>query len=239
MAEAALKKPATTAGEGTEKPEKARAERRDIPGNFSYTAAPGVLTKVLQRLIVSERPSQFTQDFLGTVLQSTGGSARMCIPILKKAGLLRPDSVPTERYAQFQSDSRRAQAALEALKDGWSELFRRNKYAHKLDSKQTEDLFVEITGLRKNDPTFKAILGTYNVFKEYAKDAPVGVQPAPDDHPSVKNDNRDPGESGSRTGDLQGFTLGLANQVNVILPETTDINVYNAIFRSLRENLLR
>jgi hypothetical protein len=38
---------------------------------------------------------------------------------------------------------------------------------------------------------------------------------------------------------LSGLTLGLSYQINIVLPETENVAVFNAIFRSLRDNLLR
>lgn len=217
--------------------DKAKTEsRRVIPGNFSYTTSAGVLAKVIQKLIISERPPQFTTDFLGSVLGSTGGSSRPIIPILKKTGILRPDGVPTEIYGQFQSETKRPQAALEALKTGWPELFRRNQYVHRLERKATEDLFVEITGLKRDDPTLRAIISTYYVFRDYAKDA-TGTDETPVTSEVIGGSQApEPREEGGHS--HIGLKLGLVNQVSIILPETTDINVYNAIFKSLRENLL-
>lgn len=215
----------------TPKPSKERAERREIPGNFPYTTAPGVFSKVLERIPISERPPQFTQDFLGSVLQATGGSARPIIPILKKAGLLRADGAPTEAYAQFQSDGSRGRAALEALKTGWPELFRRNQYAHKLDTKQTEDLFRQVTGLPPSDAVLRAIVATYNAFRRYVDDTSDAQSQVISEPPAVSTAD-DSAQTASRV------PLSLSTQINIVLPETTDISVYHAIFRSIRENLV-
>ena len=211
-----------------------RRDRREIPGGFPYTPTPGVLSKALARLIVSERPPQFTHDFAATVLQAKGGSGRAVLPILKRTGLVNPDGTPRDRYAQFQIDAKRPQAALGALRTGWPELFRKNRYAHRLDKAETDDLFVEITGLTRNDPIFRSISSTYQVFREYAKGADEEREPEPVDDPGLNIlEPASPTVSGSH------LQLGLTNQINIVLPETTDINVYHAIFKSLRESLLK
>lgn len=207
---------------------KVKAERREIPGNFPYTTSPGVFAKVLERIPVSERPPQFTQDFLASVLQATGGSARPIIPILKKAGLLRPDGVPTDAYSQFQSTSGRAGAALQALKTGWPELFRRNQYAHRVDDKATEDLFRQVTGLPPGDGVLKSMVGTYNAIKKYAADAPDAAAKVNEENELDQSD-----KSQIEAGRASGIPLTLSNQINIILPESTDISVYHAIFRDV------
>jgi hypothetical protein len=226
------KEPAAT----PEGPPATPKERREIPGGFPYTASPGVLAKALARIPICERPAQFSHDFLSTVIGVTGGSARVIIPILKRVGLLNSDGTPSERYAHFQTQTKRANAALEALKTGWPELFRKNRYADRLEKGEIEELFVEVTGLKKADPVFRAITSTYNVFREYAK----GATDAPDSSDSAPQPQSDAGFEPQGAADAPGpFKLGLTNQINIILPETTDINVYNSIFKALRENLLR
>ncbi|WP_181242717.1 DUF5343 domain-containing protein [Caulobacter vibrioides] len=228
-------KPVAEAPEATQ-PE-ATKDRREIPGGFPYTQAPGVLKKAVARLLISERPPHFDTDFLSTVLGASGGSARPIVPLLKRTGLLTSDGTPTERYAQFQSDSKRSQAAFEALKSGWPELFRKNRYAHKLNRSEVDDLFVEITGLTRTDPIFRAITNTYDVFREYAKDAAIGPEGTPESEtPKADQKHFTPPAPAIQKG---GFSIGLSNQINIVLPETTDINVYHSIFKALRESLLQ
>jgi hypothetical protein len=68
--------------------QKRASERRDIPGNLTYTTSPGVLKKALDGIITAERPDKFSGDFVATVLNVTGGSARAVSPILKRMGFL-------------------------------------------------------------------------------------------------------------------------------------------------------
>ncbi len=212
-------------------------ERREIPGGFPYTTAPGVLAKALARILECERPTQFSYDFLYTVIGVTGGSARAIIPILKRTGFLAADGSPTERYGQFQSQTKRANAALEALKTGWSELFRRNRYANRLNKNDVDDLFVEVTGLKKSDQVFRAITSTYGVFREYAKDASPESEKNEQDK-SITAPIENGASSFSSSSENGSIRLGLSNQINIILPETTDINVYHSIFKALKESLL-
>lgn len=211
-----------------------RAARRKIPGSLPYTSSPGVLRRVLEKIPTSEKPSVFNTDFLGTVMGATGGAARPIIPILKATGLLNQNGAPTELYAQFQTEAGRPAAALQALQNGFREIFRRNQYAHRASEQELIDLIVAITGLPKKEGIVRYILTTFQAFQELAKNA---------------RDTEDAGtaEAGkpaaepqqTETGTGLGGGLQLAYNINVVLPETTNVEVYNAIFRSLRGNLLR
>jgi len=193
------------------------------------------LGDALRGLINAERPQKFNEDFLGTVLQIRGGSARPIPPILKRVGMLNPDNSPTELYSKFKSDSSRPAAALQALRNGYAEIFKRNEYAHRESDERIRDIVVEITGLKKSDPIVNAILGTFNVFREYTK----GIT---DDSPHISKAGTDVevGAFDRPTSIEESIKkLNLVNTINVVLPETTDVQVYNAIFRSIRENLLQ
>lgn len=212
-----------------------KAARRKIPGGLPYTSSPGVLRRVLEKIPTSEKPGIFNTDFLGTVMGATGGAARPVIPILKATGLLNQTGAPTELYAQFQTDAGRPTAALQALRNGFGEIFRRNQYAHRADDAALIDVIVAITGLPKKEGIVRYILATFQAFQETAK---LAREDAPADQPAEQGQSQDAGLPASH-GEVSGAgRLQLAYNINVVLPETTNVEVYNAIFRSLKANLL-
>lgn len=225
----------TSTEESAESASSERAARRKIPGGLPYTSSPGVLRRVLERIPTSEKPGTFNGDFLGTVMGATGGAARPIIPILKATGLLNQSGTPTELYAQYQTDAGRPAAALQALRNGFAEIFRRNQYAHKAEDAALTDLIVSITGLPKKENIVRYMLNTFQLFQEQAK-------LAREDKVLTDNlDDEDDAVDESATSQMTNFggrQLQLAYNINVVLPETTNVEVYNAIFRSLKGNLL-
>jgi hypothetical protein len=194
------------------------------------------LRRILEKIPTSEKPGTFTYDFLGTVMEARGGAARPIIPILKATGLLNQTGAPTELYAQFQTDAGRPAAALQALRNGFGEIFRRNQYAHKAEEAALIDVIVAITGLPKKEGIVRYILATFQAFQEYAKQAREDIKADEQSDASKSHDTPPPppaDQNGSGNGRLQ-----LAYNINVILPETTNVEVYNAIFKSLKANLL-
>lgn len=169
-------------------------------------------------------------------MEARGGAARPIIPILKATGLLNQTGAPTELYAQFQTDAGRPAAALQALRNGFGEIFRRNQYAHKAEESALIDVIVAITGLPKKEGIVRYILATFQAFQEYAKQAREDAKATEQTDPGQPHDTPLPlptDQNGSGNGRLQ-----LAYNINVILPETTNVEVYNAIFKSLKANLL-
>lgn len=216
-----------------------KAPARRIPGNLTYITNHGTIKVVLDKISSAARPDKFSVDFLSTVLGMSGGSARAVIPILKRVGFLTSDGTPTDIYSKFKTESARPQASLAALRLGFAELFKRNEHVYAATDSKLTDLIVEVTGLKRDDTVVRAIRGTFRVFSSYlpagytSTDAAV---PAADTGPA--GDLVIEGEAQRKSSD-GGPPLALSYQINIVLPETRDIEVYNYIFKSLRDNLLR
>jgi hypothetical protein len=196
-----------------------------------FLNATGLVTKILDKIIEASQPERFTQDFLATKLGFSGGSARPMIPLLKKLGFIASDGTPTPLYAQFRNPENRGAAMAQALRGAYKEIYDRNEYAHDLPREKFKNLVVEITGLEPDNQMVSAIVGTFQNLKAYAK----WDQPAPTGNGKLtvldKTEPTTPPAASNSSG------LNLSYTINLNLPETTDVEVFNAIFRSLKENL--
>lgn len=215
---------------------------RKIPGNLPYLTASGTLKRALERLIDASRPDKFNTDFLENVLKLSGGAARATTPILKKMGFLTSDGVPTDLYAKFRTEGGRPTASLAGLRNGFPEIFKRSEYAHTVDDNKLRDIILEITGLKASDPIAQAIKSTFNVVKSFipagadliGSEEDLGLQDENAGMPANQNGHGDAVRNlGTGT-----KSVGLVYNINIVLPETSDLKVLNAIFRSVKENLL-
>jgi len=197
--------------------------------------ASGLVTKILDKMIEASQPERFTQDFLATKLGYPGGSARPMIPLLKRLGFIGTDGTPTPLYSQFRNPENRGAAMNQALRAAYKEIYDRNEYAHDLPREKFKNLVVEVTGLEPDNQTVAAIVGTFQNLKAYAN----FDQPAPAGKVTVldKTEPVTPPVTSAATNNSSG--LNLSYTINLNLPETTDVEVFNAIFRSLKENLLK
>ena len=207
-----------------------RRARKEVPGNFSYTTTPGRFKDTLQAIISAERPPAVNRDFIETVLGIKGGIVSGFPPILKRIGFLSSDNSPTELYGQFQAESSRSYAALTGLKNGFAELFKRNAHADKADDEKIKDYLIQITGRKRDDSVIFAILGTFNAIRSFI----TGDVSQPLPHPEEPAQEKSASDS-SKSGLAQ---VGLSYHINIVLPETKDVAVFNAIFQSLKLNLL-
>jgi hypothetical protein len=200
--------------------------------SLPYLNAPGNITKVLGKISEAETPPRFSLDYLATTLQMPGGSARPVVPFLKRTGFLASDGTPTELYKRFRGAERGA-AAAEALRIGYKPLYRVNEYAHDATDAKLKDLIIQTTGAEKSSGRVVAIASSFKALKAFA-DFSARKASA-----SVATEREDDSSSTDERGSdavVGGIRLGYT--INLHLPPTADIAVFDAIFRSLKEHLI-
>ena len=221
-----------SAGAGAEAPT-AKSREAAPKVQVPYLNAYGNLTKALNGIKTAQTPPTFTTDFLDAKLDLRGGGARPVIPLLKKAGFLSSDGSPTDRYNRFRNPASTEAAAAEGVRTAFAKLYEVNEYVHALDDKKLRGLVVQVTGLDDKAPTVSAIVNTFKAFRGFARFDGVD-QPA---QTAVTTPTRDEERPARRAAAIEGG-LRLGYTINLNLPATSDIAVFNAIFKSLREHLL-
>jgi len=202
--------------------------------NPPYVTAYGNITKVLEKIQSAAVPSRFTQDFLATKLNLKGGSPKPVIPFLKRTGFLGSDGLPTDLYKRFRNASERGKAAKEALRKGYASLYEINEYIHNATDKELKGIIVQVTGAKQNSPAVKLTMSSFKALKEFATfDGDESDEEDVEEETGVGTED----QSGEKVVLKKG--LGLSYTINLNLPATSDITVFNAIFKSLKENLLK
>lgn len=205
-----------------------------------YMLAPGLIPKILEKIQHARRPERFTQDFLSTKLGHTGGSAAAFIPLLKRMGFLASDGSPTQRYDRFRNAETQGVAVAEGMRAAFSELFERNEYVYELSRDKILSLVVETTGAAKSDRSAKAVVGTFATLYKLADfeaepTEPVEQEEAERSAPAPPTEAR----AIAKTTTAENVDFKVSYTINLNLPETTNPDVFNAIFRSLKEHLLK
>ena len=200
-----------------------------------FMNSTGLIGKIFEKIQQAKVPPRYTQDFQATVLGYGSGSAKPFIPFLKRLGFIQSDGTPTELYSRFRNVDSSGAAMADAMRHGYAEIFKINEYAHDLTDDKLKGLVVQITGKEPNDGTVGAVVGSFKACKQLADfdtlkaSQEEKILPLETSKSLVKHD----GSNGSKAADIR-----LAYTININLPETTDVNVYNAIFSSIRANLL-
>lgn len=206
-----------------------------MSSELPYVTSTGYISKVLDKIVDAKTPSKFTQDYLKTILGIGSSSARAVIPFMKRIGFLGSDSAPTELYKQFRSSSKQGAAGAIALRTGFAPLFEANEYVYSLGDDDLSDLIIQITGLEKGSRSVQAIVGSFKALNSYAdfnnEEAKL------DDKADLDEKSNEIAPKAPSVSEPPH--LGLSYTINLNLPATSDIAVFDAIFKSLKEHLLK
>lgn len=200
-----------------------------------YVNQPGSMVKIFDRVREAQTPERFTGDFLQKTLGFKGGNYLQFIPLAKKMGLLESDGRPTDRYRSFRNQATSKAAMAAALRAAYCALFERNERADKLSREELKGAVVEISGVDSQSRVAQLICSTFEALKKLADFGAPDAAPAPPNNQEPTTVNGPLVDAGNP----QDLGVNIAYIFNLVLPKSDDPAVFNAIFRSLREHLLR
>lgn len=196
-----------------------------MAAEFPYMPSVKNLGAILEKIRGAGAPPRFTHEFLKSTLGFASSSDRSVIQVLKALGFLGSDSAPTARYNQFRAEKGKSLALAEGLREGWSELFLADEKAHEKSAGDLAGIFKSVTG--KGDSAAEKMATTFKRLADQADwSAPAAVS-LPDQQQAIDQPE-----------DVLGRRIALNQDVHIHLPPTSDVAVYTAIFRALREELL-
>lgn len=214
--------------------------------NLPYLASPGNISKALAGIQTAATPDRVSQDFVKTVLKIPGSSGDQMTTFLKRLGFSGPDGRPSDRYKKFRNDATSGRAMADAIREAYAELFKRNEYAHRLSDNELKGLVVEVTGMGSESRPVTLTLSTVKNLLSHAEfDTAAGrveveeenkARPRKESNSLEKIGDAMPSAHSQSRGQSLGLNIGYT--INLNLPATTDVEVFNAIFKSLKENLL-
>jgi len=143
-------------------------------------------------------------------------------------------------YKKFRNSATEGGAAAQALKTGYAPLYIRNEYMHKLLDEELKGLIVEETGAGQNSNVVPLIIACIKQLKKFAKWDVVSINTT-DEKPvsEAPQSNTQIQQSPAVQPTSQQLGLNLGYTINLNLPATSDPAVFNAIFRALKEHLLK
>lgn len=204
-----------------------------------YITAPGNIDKALRGIKSAATPERVSQDFVKTILQIPGGSGDQVTSYLKKIGFTNPDGSPSEIYSKFRNPASSGYAAAEALKIGYLSLYKRNEYMHQLTDDKLKGLIIEETGQGEDSSVVGLVFACIKAVKKFADWAQPQLDNQENKAQQITKHSADNSSAPIPPPTTGSLGLNLSYTINLNLPATSDIAVFNAIFKSLKENLLK
>lgn len=205
-----------------------------------YTVAVSRIPDLFAKIRDGQAPEQLSQQLLKD-WGFASSNDRAFIPILKDLGFLSPDGKPTARYHEYRDHSRSKPVMAQALREAYGDLFLIKEHPGDADKAAIQGKFKSfhntsdhVAGLMSK--TFFELLKLADLNAAHGKDAPKSSK-ASKKTIEVDSDEADAEsqEKQKSLGRLHG--TGLHYNIQIHLPATKDVEVYNAIFKSLREHL--
>lgn len=196
--------------------------------DYPYMISNNKITPIIEKIQQAARPQKFTIEVLRS-LGFTSTNDRAFIPLAKKLGFLADDGTPTALYDQLKDKTTTKTVLATQIKSLYAELYAINVEIHKSPEGEIKGAISRVTG--KDEDGVNRI---YNTFKALCNNANFNND-TPAEEP-LKDDNSDDIISNNFNVPLN--TPQFHYNIQIHLPATTDISVYNAIFKSLKENLI-
>jgi hypothetical protein len=203
--------------------------------NYPYMVANSKIEQILSKLRQAAEPAKFTHPFLVTLgFKSTND--RGIIPLLKRLDFINEDGSPTPDYKFLRDQTQWKSILASKIKDLYSDLYVINTEIHNSSDEEIKGAISRVTGkdsktVLRYFTTFKALTALAD-FKSTKSEKPVKKK-------EIEETNQDnKGTPINPPLDKQIKDPQFHYNIQIHLPATTDVSVYNAIFKSIKENLM-
>ena len=199
----------------------------------SYVQGYGKIPDFFKKIRDGQAPEQLTHQLLKDWGFSSSND-RKFLQLLKAMGFLSPDGKPTSKYHEYRDHSRSNQVMGNALREAFEDIFLINSSPSEADKASIQGKFKSY----HNTSDRVAQLMT-NTFFALLSLADLSDKAKPKRQPQISEEK---GKADDITDvipprDAPPIAPGLHYNIQIHLPATKDIEVYNAIFKSLKEHL--
>jgi hypothetical protein len=196
--------------------------------DYPYMISNNKIGPIIAGIQAAAKPPKFTLEFLRNI-GFTSTNDRAIVPLLKKLGFLTEDSIPTIYYDQLRESPRSKQIIAARIRDLYNELFTINTSIYNDTEANIKGAISRVTG---KDET--SVTRMYNTFKALCllADFETTTMPTQNTVP-----DEEPPESATSKHIPTPLKTEFHYNIQIHLPATT-VSVYNAIFRSLKDNLM-
>ena len=203
----------------------------------SYTQAYGVLGEFFSKIRDAQAPDKFGHQNLKD-LGYKSNNHRPFIPLMKSLGFLSSDGSPTQRYHDYRNHSKSKEIMGDALKEAYSDIFLIKSSPTEKDRDLVQGKFKSYHNASDNvaklhTNTFYALLDIADLNHDIKPKVVVEAKPE-----EKTSSTKSKPEATTLPPILPASTVGLHYNIQIHLPATKDVEVYNAIFKSLKDHLI-
>lgn len=199
---------------------------------YPYLASNKNIQAVLEKIRTAAKPQKFTIAFVKQ-LGFTSSNDQAYPALLKKLGYLMDDGTPTQDYDDLR-DSKMVEHSLgEHIRKLYNELFVINTKIYEASDDDIKGAISRVTGKEAKDVTRIA-----STFKALCNVAKFDEMKKEEDKLELEQNEKTEENENNQALQLSVAPPEFHYNIQIHLPATTDISVYNAIFKSIKDNLM-
>jgi len=208
----------------------------------SYLLKTSNLGEFFNTIRGAKAPERFTVKFLKD-LDFKSSNDRLLVGVLKGLKFIDDNGVPQQRYFDFLDQSSSGAVLAEAIEEAYSDLFNLRRDAQTMDAQELRGKFKSLTQGQKSDNVINNMVSTFLALCEQAdwgkpkksKAKPKAAAPEPEVEPTATEQVPTVGPLSAADA---GGKLQLHYNIQLILPNSRDQAVFDALFTSLKKHLL-
>lgn len=202
----------------------------------TYLTSVKNLGAILNTIKSAQAPPKFTQKFLESLgFKSTAD--RLIIGVLKSLGFLHDDGKPTGRYYEFLDQTQSERVLADGVREAFGDLFQINRQAHNLSKTEVVNKLKTLSRGQLSKAVLDKMAMTFTALVKLGDfEATPATKEIIPEHEVLDVGKEVPQELGETRREKK---LGeLVYTIQIVLPESRDAAVYDALFRSLKQHLL-
>lgn len=203
----------------------------------AYVLPTNRIPDLFKKIQDGQAPERFTNQLLKD-WGFTSTNDRAFIPLLKSLSFLTGDGKPTSRYLDYRDHSRSKFILGQAIREAYGDIFLIKEHPTKSDRTAIEGKFKSFHNVSDHvaslmTKTFFGLLAIADLSSKRSSPAIINDQVVAQDTPDEVAIQEETKTSHLRASGKRE----LHYNIQIHLPPTKDVEVYNAIFKSLKEHL--
>ena len=203
----------------------------------SYLTSTKNLESIINSVINAKAPDRFTNKFLED-LGYKSSNDRLVVGMFKALGLLDDNGQPLQRYYEFLDQTQTGKILAIGIEEAYGDLFNLRKDAQNMSNDEVKNKLKTLTQGQKSDKIIGLMAMTFRAFCDLADWSEATEIQGSSGNTAVQNQRNDFAGFEKRESKVPKTDMDLHYNIQIHLPETTNMAVYDAIFQSLKKHLL-
>lgn len=204
----------------------------------SYLTSTKNLESIINSVVNARAPERFTNKFLED-LGYKSSNDRLIAGMFKALGLLDENGQPLSRYYEFLDQTQTFRILAIGIEEAYEDLFNLRKDAQNMTNDEVKNKLKTLTQGQKSDKVLSLMAMTFRAlcdladWSEDVKEKKVESKVEVVGDTPITRSQKEP-----ISVNVPPSNMNLHYNIQIHLPETTNMAVYDAIFQSLKKHLL-